>query len=136
MTAYNMVRMRVKPGREQDFLNAGKAMTTFKGFRKGAMVKLGHFDLWRHFDFGGFDFGGGSGGAGPSFRDLFSQYFRGGGGVAEAPSRAEAGSSLVNFLSGLCRVLNIDGGHLVRTKPATVVAAVESIIATAAKSST
>jgi molecular chaperone DnaJ len=47
-----------------------------------------------HFDFGGFDFGGGSGGAGPSFRDLFSQYFRGGGGVAEAPSRAEAGSSL------------------------------------------
>ena len=46
-----------------------------------------------HFDFGGFDFGGSGGGAGPSFRDLFSQYFRG-GGVAEAPSRAEAGSSL------------------------------------------
>jgi hypothetical protein len=39
MTAYNVVRMRVKPGREQDFLNAGKAMTTFKGFRKGAMIK-------------------------------------------------------------------------------------------------
>jgi molecular chaperone DnaJ len=47
-----------------------------------------------HFDFGGFDFGGGSAGGGPSFRDLFSQYFRGGGGVAEAPSHAEAGSSL------------------------------------------
>ena len=45
-----------------------------------------------HFDFGGFDFGGG-GGAGPSFRDLFSQYFRG-GATAEAPSRPEPGSSL------------------------------------------
>jgi molecular chaperone DnaJ len=49
-----------------------------------------------HFDFGGFDFGGGSSGTGggPSFRDLFSQYFRGGGGVAEAPAHAEPGSSL------------------------------------------
>jgi molecular chaperone DnaJ len=46
-----------------------------------------------HFDFGGFDFGGGGGGAGPSFRDLFSQYFRG-GAAAEAPSHAEPGSSL------------------------------------------
>jgi molecular chaperone DnaJ len=46
-----------------------------------------------HFDFSGFDFGGG-GGAGSSFRDLFSQFFRGGGGVAEAPSQAEPGSSL------------------------------------------
>src|SRR6202165_6383983 len=34
-----------------------------------------------HFDFGGFDFGGGSsGGAGPCFRDLFCQCFRGRGG--------------------------------------------------------
>src|ERR1700722_5149101 len=48
-----------------------------------------------HFDFGGFDFGGGSGGgAGPSFRDLFSQYFRGGGAAAEAQSHAEPGTSL------------------------------------------
>jgi molecular chaperone DnaJ len=48
------------------------------------------------FDFGGFDFGGGqgAGGAGPSFRDLFSQFFRGGGAAAEAPSEAERGSSL------------------------------------------
>ena len=46
-----------------------------------------------HFDFGGFDFGGGGGGAGPSFRDLFSQYFHG-GAAAEAPSRPEPGSSL------------------------------------------
>jgi molecular chaperone DnaJ len=48
-----------------------------------------------HFDFGGFDFGGapGAGGAGPSFRDLFSQFFRG-GAPAEAPSEAEPGTSL------------------------------------------
>jgi molecular chaperone DnaJ len=49
-----------------------------------------------HFDFGGFDFGGGAGagGGGPSFRDLFSQFFRGGGATAEAPTHAEPGSSL------------------------------------------
>jgi molecular chaperone DnaJ len=48
-----------------------------------------------HFDFGGFDFGGGAagGGAGPSFRDLFSQFFRG-GATAEAPFETERGSSL------------------------------------------
>jgi len=46
------------------------------------------------FDFGGFDFGGGNAGGGPSFRDLFSQYFRGGGGAAEAPAHAEEGSNL------------------------------------------
>jgi len=45
------------------------------------------------FDFSGFDFGGGGGGAGPSFRDLFGQFFRG-GAPAEAPSRAESGSNL------------------------------------------
>jgi molecular chaperone DnaJ len=51
-----------------------------------------------HFDFGGFDFGGGGGGAGtgggPSVRDLFSQFFRGGGATTEAPAEAEPGSSL------------------------------------------
>jgi molecular chaperone DnaJ len=47
-----------------------------------------------HFDFGGFDFGGGGGGTGTSFRDLFSQVFRGGGAAAEAPMQAEPGSSL------------------------------------------
>jgi molecular chaperone DnaJ len=46
------------------------------------------------FDFGGFDFGGSGGGAGPSFRDLFGQFFRGGGAPAEAPSRPASGSSL------------------------------------------
>jgi molecular chaperone DnaJ len=44
-----------------------------------------------HFDFGGFDFGG-SGGT--NFRDLFSQFFRGGGGVAEAERDTEPGSDL------------------------------------------
>jgi molecular chaperone DnaJ len=44
-----------------------------------------------HFDFGGFDFGG-SGGT--NFRDLFSQFFRGGGGVAEADRDTEPGSDL------------------------------------------
>src|SRR5258708_4058788 len=48
-----------------------------------------------NFDFGGFDFSGGSGatGSGSSFRDLFSQFFggRSGAGVEE---EAESGSSL------------------------------------------
>ena len=42
-----------------------------------------------HFDFGGFDFGGSSG---TNFRDLFGQFFRGGGGTAAA--EAEPGSDL------------------------------------------
>jgi molecular chaperone DnaJ len=49
-----------------------------------------------HFDFGGFDFGGagGANAGGPSFRDLFGQFFRGGGATAEAPSYPEPGTSL------------------------------------------
>jgi len=48
-----------------------------------------------HFDFGGFDFGGGNaGGSGTSFRDLFSQFFRGGGAAAEAAGQADPGSNL------------------------------------------
>src|SRR5580700_55404 len=40
-----------------------------------------------NFDFNGFDFGGGSGaqGGNASFRDLFSQFFRGGRGGGEEP---------------------------------------------------
>jgi hypothetical protein len=42
MTAYNMVRFKVKPGREQEFLDAHrKARPNFKGFLDGAMVKTG-----------------------------------------------------------------------------------------------
>ncbi len=52
-----------------------------------------------NFDFGGFDFGGsapgasGSGSSGSSFRDLFSQFFRGGRG-AEMEQEQEAGGDL------------------------------------------
>ena len=43
-----------------------------------------------NFDFSGFDFGGGSGaaGGGSSFRDLFSQFFGGRGGVAGRGGRS------------------------------------------------
>ena len=49
-----------------------------------------------HFDFGGFDFGGGgTQGGGPSFRDLFSQFFRGGGAAqAETANYTEPGTDL------------------------------------------
>ena len=48
-----------------------------------------------HVDFGGFDFGGGAPGAGggTSFRDLFSQFFRGGGAARQAEER-EPGTDL------------------------------------------
>ena len=42
MTAYNTVRFRVKPGREQAFIDAHRqANRAFKGFRGGALVKTG-----------------------------------------------------------------------------------------------
>jgi hypothetical protein len=48
MTAYNIVRMRVKPGRDKDFLalhsndDTGMSQRLVKnGFRKGAIVKTG-----------------------------------------------------------------------------------------------
>ncbi len=46
-----------------------------------------------NFDFGGFDFGGGSGaqGGGGSFRDLFSQFFRGGRGGSAEPEHEPGG---------------------------------------------
>jgi molecular chaperone DnaJ len=48
-----------------------------------------------NFDFGGFDFGGGAGaaGGGGSFRDLFSQFFRGGRGAEMEPEQ-EPGNDL------------------------------------------
>src|SRR5271154_442068 len=49
-----------------------------------------------HFDFGGFDFGGGNQGAaggGSSFRDLFSQFFRG-ATAAQTGQEREPGSDL------------------------------------------
>jgi molecular chaperone DnaJ len=52
-----------------------------------------------HFDFGGFDFGGGSGGGsagagGASFRDIFSQFFRGAGAAQAGQEEEEAGTDL------------------------------------------
>jgi molecular chaperone DnaJ len=50
-----------------------------------------------NFDFGGFDFGGGSGaqgGGGASFRDLFSQFFSGRRGGAEMAAEEESGGDL------------------------------------------
>jgi molecular chaperone DnaJ len=49
-----------------------------------------------HFDFGGGGGGAAGGAGGTSFRDLFGQFFRGGGGAAPAEtySRPEPGSSL------------------------------------------
>ena len=42
MTAYNVVRFRVKPGRDKEFIDLHrKAKTDFKGWRSGALVKTG-----------------------------------------------------------------------------------------------
>jgi hypothetical protein len=42
MTAFNVVRFRVKPGRQQHFIEAHrKAKANFKGFRGGALVRTG-----------------------------------------------------------------------------------------------
>ena len=46
MGAYNVVRFRVKPGCEQQFIDAHKhAKREFKGFRGGALVKTGERDF-------------------------------------------------------------------------------------------
>jgi hypothetical protein len=42
MTAYNVVRFRVKPGQEAHFIAAHRdARAAFKGFRGGALIKTG-----------------------------------------------------------------------------------------------
>lgn len=42
MSAFNVVRFRVKPGREEAFIDAHRrADPTFKGFVRGALVKTG-----------------------------------------------------------------------------------------------
>jgi hypothetical protein len=42
MTAFNIVRFRVKPGHEQQFVAAHRGISPgFKGFRGGALVKTG-----------------------------------------------------------------------------------------------
>jgi quinol monooxygenase YgiN len=42
MTAYNVVRFKVKPGQEQNFIKAHRdAKRDFKGFQGGSLVKTG-----------------------------------------------------------------------------------------------
>lgn len=42
MTAFNIVRFRVKPGHQEHFIEAHRAVRAhFKGFRGGALVKTG-----------------------------------------------------------------------------------------------
>src|SRR5947209_6302782 len=69
-----------------------------ENFHPGAaQPQGGDEDAAVNFDFGGFDFGGqgGEGAGAGSFRDLFSQFFRGGGGRGGAvEGEQEAGGDL------------------------------------------
>lgn len=57
MTAYNVVRYRVKPGREEEFLDRHREMSReqMKGFQGGALIKTGErtyclIGEWADFD--------------------------------------------------------------------------------------
>jgi hypothetical protein len=56
MTAFNVVRFRVKPGREEAFIEAHRrADRAFKGFARGTMIKTGERSFcligeWNSFD--------------------------------------------------------------------------------------
>jgi hypothetical protein len=56
MTAFNVVRFRVKPGREEAFIEAHRrADPTFKGFVRGTLIKTGERSFcligeWKSFD--------------------------------------------------------------------------------------
>jgi hypothetical protein len=55
MRAYNIVRFRVKPGREEDFVEAHRNVEEFAGFSGGALVKTGDrtycfIGVWDKFD--------------------------------------------------------------------------------------
>ncbi len=57
MKAYNVVRYRVKPGREQEFIEQNRKMSEhpLKGFLGGALVKTGErtycfMGEWENFD--------------------------------------------------------------------------------------
>jgi quinol monooxygenase YgiN len=41
MTAFNAVRFRVKPGRDQDFLDAHKGLTGWSGLKHANIIKTG-----------------------------------------------------------------------------------------------
>ena len=46
MTAYNVVRFRVKPGREKDFLDQHRVFhaSNLRGFRKASLIETGERD--------------------------------------------------------------------------------------------
>ena len=56
MSAFNVVRFRVKPGREQDFIDAHRNVrSNFAGFKRGSLVKTGEHTYciigeWDRFD--------------------------------------------------------------------------------------
>jgi antibiotic biosynthesis monooxygenase len=56
MTAFNIVRFRVKPGREEAFIEAHRRLDpTFAGFQRGALVRTGERSFcmvgeWESFD--------------------------------------------------------------------------------------
>jgi len=42
MSAFNVVRFRVKPGRDQEFIDAHRnARSDFAGFKRGSLIKTG-----------------------------------------------------------------------------------------------
>jgi len=67
-----------------------------ENFHPGAAAPRGGGEQDVNFDFGGFDLGGGGEGVGGggNFRDLFSQFFRGGGRGAAMEPEVEAGGDL------------------------------------------
>lgn len=47
MAAFNIVRFRVKPGREEEFIDQHRtARADLPGFRRGALVKTGERSYW------------------------------------------------------------------------------------------
>ena len=55
MSAYNVVRFKVKPGQEQAFIDIHKTATAFDGMRDGALIKTGERSYciivkWNDFD--------------------------------------------------------------------------------------
>jgi hypothetical protein len=55
MTAYNVVRFKVKPGQSQKFIDGHKGLPVLKGMEDGALIKTGDntFCLvgkWKNFD--------------------------------------------------------------------------------------
>ena len=56
MSAFNVVRFRVKPGRERDFVEAHKrADPVFKGFVRGSLVDTGNRTFCFVGEWGSFD---------------------------------------------------------------------------------